>query len=78
MSTFVEELAGEEGDMRISEVLTMRDYFAAMAMDAYLSGAHHDAQLGASANTSDLSYFDAVAQIAYATADAMLKARVKP
>jgi len=55
--------------------MTLRDYFAAKAMAAYISGAHQDKSICESAAIVDVDYYESVAQISYAQADAMLKAR---
>lgn len=49
--------------------MTLRDYFAAKAMQGYLRDEHHDGPV--------VDYGD-VAEIAYAIADAMLAERSKP
>ncbi len=49
----------------VAEGMTLRDYFAAKAMQAVITDPHHDVQCG----------YDGIAQYAYSIADAMLKAR---
>ena len=54
--------------MQPCEGMTLRDYFAAMAMQGlFASNAEHE--------HDDEDIFDAVAEAAYQQADAMLKAR---
>ena len=61
---------GEEALLRNLQGMTLRDYFAAKAMQGLLSS------IGEwSAGTPNLEFSDTVAQDAYWIADAMLKAR---
>jgi hypothetical protein len=58
----------EETDYLAQDGMTLRDYFAAQAMQGlFASNAEHDHE--------DEHIFDAVAEAAYKQADAMLKAR---
>jgi hypothetical protein len=60
--------SGEGDEMNYSKGMTLRDYFAAKAMEGiYASNTEHDHE--------DAHIFDAVAEAAYKQADAMLKAR---
>ena len=55
-------------DVYTNEGMTLRDYFAAKAMEGiYASNTEHDHE--------DAHIFDAVAEAAYKQADAMLEAR---
>jgi len=55
-------------DFYTNEGMTLRDYFAAKAMEGiYASNTEHDHE--------DAHIFDAVAEAAYKQADAMLEAR---
>ena len=69
-----------EGDMQAAAVMTLRDVFAAKTVIGLLSGKHHENQLCAVAdiNRPETSYYDTVAEISYAMADAMLRERMKP
>ena len=58
-----------------SEGLTIRDYFAATAMQAYLSNPQTMAGIAEMAEGDGISSGDFLAGAAYASADAMLKAR---
>jgi hypothetical protein len=59
---------GGSGNIWSDKGMTMRDYFAAKAMEGiYASNTEHDHE--------DAHIFDAVAEAAYKQADAMLKAR---
>jgi hypothetical protein len=59
------DIATEEGDTLISGVLTLRDYFAAKAMSAYLV-----------ASRGNPPEPDMTAEAAYVMADEMLRARL--
>ncbi|HDS1682144.1 TPA: hypothetical protein QEM39_003721 [Pseudomonas putida] len=57
--------------------LTIRDYFAAKAMQGYLANAWQAQELD-SLGESSAQQMATVAEISYSMADAMLAARVKP
>lgn len=57
--------------------LTIRDYFAAKAMNGYLANAWQAKELDDTGDSSG-EQMRIVAEISYAMADAMLAARVKP
>ena len=59
------------GDMRDPVGMTLRDYFASRAMQAWLSG--HGAHYG----HENFWALDAIAQSSYEMADAMIAAREK-
>lgn len=54
--------------------MTLRDYFAAKAMQAALSGVEHEDSRG-ELHSMSTDWYDCHAAHAYAMADAMLKAR---
>jgi hypothetical protein len=72
---FPHEFKFDDGSSEFAYGMTLRDYFAAKAMVGFLSGRHHEDTICSSAGSASVSYYDAVAQVAYAQAEAMLKAR---